>query len=199
MSPNGSILSEYNLFVLVVLRDPRAYRVSSYKQELNVGSFGGPFPVFLDIRRAVLDYQSGIDRLIFIFGREVVGTLFYKLLSPAIVNSFVHVLGVDGRQLRSEAHLDEPVPRAKVTPPESVLFILSLANRVQPHLLRSTRRLLKRLLRAVSRSDSPCSRLIWEVLVRLLVASNEELLRRLPTCAHFHSPDQVLDRIRTLQ
>lgn len=113
-------LSAYRVQILLVLRKPSSYIVSSYKQHLKVGSFDGSFIEFVDKRRNLLDYRAMMDRWSHAFGRDNLKVLSFEAIRDDLVPTCLRTVGLE---ISGETRVTKTDP-ANVTPSDGVLYAL---------------------------------------------------------------------------
>ncbi len=113
--------------VIVYLRNPISYLISSYKQRIKMGTYASSFRTYLIENGARLDYGSLVGLWVTMLGRKKVHLrLFDKVKkNPGIEVDFCEIIGADFNSLRSFKGSPE-----NVSPEDKEIAILRRINRL---------------------------------------------------------------------
>ena len=163
-------LSAYRVQILLVLRKPSSYIVSSYKQHLKVGSFDGSFIEFVDKRRNLVDYRAMMDRWSHAFGLDNLKVLSFEAIRDDLVPSCLRTVGLE---VSGETRVPKSDP-ANVTPSDGVLYALRRIHALERILPWQPWRRVMRKLRRWILADPPSipGRLLGLLPVHLVTESD---------------------------
>lgn len=145
-------LEDYDVIVVIYLRNPLDYLVSSYKQRVKMGVCHSSFQTFVREFAHECDYTQIVNRWVEAFGQDKVIVKSYDKAKeePGLLADFMHVvLGNDERyQYKPECFIS-----ANVSPSDEVVQVVRVINMIgQRYCRRSLMRTgVHRLRRAVLR------------------------------------------------
>jgi len=175
-------LDRYAVFIVLVLREPAAYIVSSYKQAIKVGRFLSTFSDFLALRRDLLDYDKPIARWASQFGRENLGIFSYEGLRSRLLENFWQIIGVDGCTDGLITQWGEEGVSANVTPIDGVLLALKTLGQLESRLPKAVARPVRRFRRSLMEDKLPIVNAgLSRLPCTLLCEYDLQLLQTLPT------------------
>jgi hypothetical protein len=170
-----AVLEGYRVFIVLVLREPRSYIVSSYKQAIKVGRSVGTFEDFLAIRRCWLDYPRLMERWASMFGRESLGVFAYAEMKEDLLRNFAASLGLDIAHLTVRDINAGLQHQANVTPADSVLWAIRLLHRFESRLPGLPARVVKRFRKRLADDVNWWVTSLVEMFPKQLVSPEAEI------------------------
>lgn len=196
-----NILNKYAVFIVFVLREPRSYLVSSYKQGIKTGKHCSSFREFLRKAEGRLDYRAILDCWAEQFGRSNVGCFSYECIKGELLPNFLAALGLDYDTLSRLPSCMTEESCANVTPSDTALYGIMLACRFEryfPRFGRAVRRRVAQLL--ITDQASRAGDLLARLPLRLISDDDLQALQAFPKgCGiEFDDIEAYSERIKKL-
>lgn len=194
----AAMLRSYPVFVVIILRAPKSYMISSYKQALKVGEYLGTFENFVQARKRLLDYEVLVDRWGDTFGRPCVGVFSYEHLRATLIERFCSIIGMEHEVFEPLASKSPQEWNANVTPPDSRLAVIQILHRIERGLPGFAARSVRRVRRHLSGSRSSwLTHLTGRLPLRVISSRDLDALDQLSkeTTLCFDTPPEFASRL----